>query len=436
MAQTSSDFIKLRDDCNDGDDGESLCAVYQSITKDGFKIPRFNLNIYQIAPYIDSQLLDAGRIEMMKMINMVKGQLTQAIYSLIKSDKLSRQSLLACCDKVTAGTVENKYVLLKRRYSVQEGIVVDHKREDLPVIEPDLVYDVIIASHLINNHLKWRKIHQHMKGLFANVTRDFANLATQYCSHCNSDRNMKQFLRYKHYNVNENIMPLERCHIEIFSPFDEDGCEKIGGKYSHVLYCRDYHSRFVWMLPLKSIKIRNLMHSLTKMLCSMIRTPIFIETATLDRQDMFDMCEHIARKYKLRLGLGINNGTEFQKNGVRRIKDLFGEYKENCKDDWNMCLRLILDRLNHAYSDRVRGIPSDLLCNRVLNITQKFKQKQRKIIDELYANNVVQFKEAGGIIYLEEERNCDSMKKIRTENDTSCVDDEEPEQLMNDIVKE
>ncbi|AET39371.1 replication fork barrier binding protein FOB1 Ecym_4308 [Eremothecium cymbalariae DBVPG len=390
-------------DAQVGSDGSESFFVFQKITEEGFKVPRFDLNVYQLAPELDHDWLDTGRNELIKLINTVKGQLTQDIYELISSNTLSTQTLLECCDKVTAGTVENKFVLLKRRYSILQGNVVDHKREDLPVIEPDLVFDVIMAAHLINGHLPWRKIHQHLKNLYANVTRDFTNLVTLYCSHCNTDRNMKRFLRYKHYNVYDKVMPLERCHVEIFAPFDDDGNEKIEDKYSHVLYCRDYHSRFVWMLPLEGITFRDLVPALTQLLCSMIRLPIFLETATLDRQDMFDVCEYIARKYKLKIGLGLNSGTDFQRNGVTRIKNLFAEHKEQCIKEWNMCLRLVLTRVNQNYSDRVRGIPSDLLCNEISNIAHKFKLKQRKIIDELYAHHVVQFREAGGMIYLEDD---------------------------------
>ncbi|AMD18918.1 HBR017Wp [Eremothecium sinecaudum] len=394
-------------------------VVYQYITDDGFMVPRFNLNLYQLAPYLDHDWLDQGRGELMKLINTLKGQLTQEIYSLIKTNMLTTQSLLNCCDKVTVATVENKYVLLQRRYSVENGCVVDHKREDLPVVEPDNVFDTIIAAHLINDHLPWRKIHHHIKKLFANITRDFTNLAVLYCSHCNSDRNIKRFLRYKHYNINEKIMPLERCHIEVFAPFNDDGTEKIEGKYSHVLYCRDYHSRFVWMLPLEGITLRDLVPAVTTLLCTMIRIPIFIETATLDRQDMFDLLEHIAKKYKLKIGLGINSGTDFQRNGVTRAKSLFAEYKDECKDDWNICLRLIINRLNQVYSDRARGIPSDLLCNQVSNIAQRFKLKQRKIIDELFADNVVQFKEGGGMIYLETQNSIPIDDNMESENEAS-----------------
>ncbi|AAS54575.2 AGR086Cp [Eremothecium gossypii ATCC 10895] len=398
--------------------------VYQYITDEGFKVPQTDLNLYQLDGSLEHEWIDRGRGELRKIMKTVKGQLTQEIYDLIASDTLSTQKLLECCDKVTPNTVENKYVLLKRRYVAKGGIVIDRKRKDAPVIEPDSLFDMIMSAHLINDHMPWRKVYQHMKGLYANVTRELTNMVTGYCSHCNMDRSVRRFSRYKHYNVHEKLMPLERCHVEVFAPFDDEGVEKIQGKYSHLLYCRDYHSRFIWLLPLEGIAFRYLLPALAQLLCTMIRVPIFLETATLDRQDMFDICEVIARRYKFKIGLGLNSGTEFQKNGIKRVKQLLSEYKEECQDDWNMCLRLVLSRVNQTYADRVRGIPSDLLCNEIPNISMKFKQKQKKIIDQLYAHHVVHFKEAGGMIYLEDEESAFVMDD--PDDDCTPVPEEPP----------
>lgn len=396
----------------------------QTIADDGFVLPRNDLSCFNYSCDLNQDLLIKGHNELMKHLNIVKGQLTQSLYKLLISNSLTKDTLLECSDKVNSSTVENKFVLLKRRYFLDNlGRIHDNKRNDAVVLEPEQIFHVIMLAHLMNNHASAGKLHDRLK-IYANITRAFTKMSLAYCSYCNPTCKVKPYKKFKHYNIYKSLMPMERCHIEIFQPFEDDIL--IENQYSHVLYCRDYHSRFIWLLPLKGITFRDLVPNLAKLLLNMIRIPIFIETTTLNRQDMFDMCEYIARKYKLKLGLGLNNNTNFQRHGITRIKTLFDENRNECIDDWNMCLRIILGKSNYEYNDSILGIPNDRLCNEFPQLSKNFKMKQNKIIHELFAHHVVQFSEAGGLIYLEDEDNPyitgDEWQKYENECDSTEVD--------------
>lgn len=351
---------------------------------------------------LNVELLERGGRDFIKYLESVKGQLTQAQYELIKTDTLTLETLLAVTDGLMPSNAEAKYLFLKRRYYVDsDQIVRDHKRDDTIVCEPELMYELIVSGHLLNNHLHWRKLHRFLKSQYSNITRDFVQMCARYCSECNPQEEVKPFTKFKHTNAYQGLLPLERIHVEIFKPFGTD--ELIEEKYSHVLYCRDYHSRFVWLSPLTGITFRELVPQLTEFLLSLPRLPIFLETTTLDRQDMFDMCEYIARKYQLAIGLGLNNSSNFYKNGIERMKYLLQTNKKKCAKDWGMCLKYGSYHNNTAYNPRIMGFSNDLLCNEVSSCGKKFKLKREKIIHELFAHNVVTLKDTGGMVYVENE---------------------------------
>lgn len=375
-----------------------------------FVLPVKGFDLGSFCGELDQDMLIEGRLQLEKEINTVKGQLTQPIYDLLHSDALTKENLLGASDKVTNSTVENKFVLLKRRYYVQENLLHDVKRKDLVVYEPNELFDLIMSVHVLNSHVSSKGIYNELSTFYANVTQSFCKLVTSFCSKCNESGNKISYKKFKHENIHANLIPLGRCHVEIFAPFDSayqgnDNTDelKIEGKYPFVLYCRDYYSRYVWLEPLKSVTLSDLLPVMTRLLFSMIRMPIFIDTCTLDRQDMFDVCENIARIYKIKIGLGMNSSTSFQKTGIKRMKSLFLQHKEECLHDWNMCLKLVVSRLNQNYSDRVRGVPSDLLCSTQQDLHKKFRTLQRNVISRLLGHHVVQFEEAGGMIYLEDE---------------------------------
>ncbi|CDO96246.1 unnamed protein product [Kluyveromyces dobzhanskii CBS 2104] len=406
--------------------------------------PPKGFRLESVSGELDQNMVMEGRLQLEKELNTVKGQLTQPIYELLHSDSLTKENLIRASDKVTYSTVENKFVLLKRRYYVQDNLLHDVKRKDLVVYEPNGLFDLIMSVHLLNSHASSMVLYSQLSVSFANVTQTFCKLVVSFCSKCNESGNKVTYKKFKHENIHANLVPLGRCHIEIFAPFDTETEEpsrthpvKIEGKYPYVLYCRDYYSRYVWLEPLKNVSLSALLPVMTKLLFSMVRMPIFIDTCTLDRQDMFDVCENIARLYKIKIGLGMNSSTNFQKGGIKRIKSLFLQNRDACVKDWNMCLKLIVSRVNQNYSDRVRGVPSDLICSGESDLHKKSRTLQRKVISRLMGHHVVQFEEAGGMIYLEDENSSnllfhgeeaveDSEEESEVFDNPSSVRDETP----------
>lgn len=390
--------------------GANVSAVLES----GFLIGNDTLKPEVFLETSEELKLSQGRLEIEKEINTTKGQLTQAIFDLIRTNTLTIPTLLNASDKVTCSTAENKFVLLRRRYYAENGHVYDIKRKNLPVVEPKKLFDFIMNAHLLNDHTSFLTLHSELSDHYANITLSFCKLVCSFCSLCNPNGEKIKYRRFRHENIHEALMPLERCQIEIFKPFGDDsesgtnGEERlIAGRYPYVLYCRDYYSRYVWLEPLLGNLVDDVEPVIAKLLFNMIRVPIFIDTCTVDRQDMFDICERVARKYRIKIGLGLHGVTTFQKNGIRRAKELFAKNYDDCMADWNMCLKHIVRNNNQTYSDRARGVPSDLLCSNVPIIHKKFRTKQRQIIAHLMGHHVVQFIEAGGALYLEDEQSPD-----------------------------
>lgn len=413
----------------------------EKILDNGFLIPRSDLLAENLSGELATDRLYEGRMQLEKEINTVKGQVTQAIFDLLQSDALTLDTLLHASDKVTSATVENKYVLLKRRYYMTDNLVFDVKRKNLVVYEPSRLFDYIMCAHVLNDHVGFMNLHNELSTMYANITQTICKLVCSFCSKCNQSGEQINLKKFKHENIHSDMMPLGRCHIEIFRPFDnKDGDAnssdelKIEGKYPYVLYCRDYFSRYIWMEPLTGFTFDELLPSITKLLFNMIRLPIFIDTCTLDRQDMFDVCEHIARSYKIKLGLGLNSSTTFQRNGIKRIRGLFLQNKSECLKDWNMCLKLIVQRVNQNYSDRVRGVPSDLLCSNIPVLHRRFRTQQRRVIAQLMGHHVVQFKEAGGMIYLEDENSSNILAEEGSESDFDDENEHDESDNVNDAI--
>lgn len=349
--------------------------------------------------YMSMGLLERGERDFLKFQESINGQVLQPIYELIRSNSLTPETLVSNSDKWSRENAEYKCMSLKRRYYVdKQRIVRDRRKKDRIVCEPVHMFDLLMSGHLMNDHMSYRQLHAHLNAVYSNITREFAQLAVRYCSVCNPDRDLKPIEKYRHKNIFKGLIPLERVHFEIFEPFDG---EVIANKYSHVLYCRDYYTRFIWLLPLKKPNFKHLVSAISGFLLSMIRLPVYIESSTLDKQDLFDICEYMCGKYGIKLGLGVNNSTQFHANGIRRIKKLLNEHKDDCLADWNNCLKYGPHYLNRTHNTLAVGIPSDLLYSCDLTRSKEFSLKQEKVIDESSAENVVHVKK--GLIYLESE---------------------------------
>lgn len=390
----------LFDDPDSGDEDEILDDSVKDDTRTQFLFPRLGESFKEYTnSYMNVELLERGERDLLKFQESINGQVLQPIYELIRTNSLTPETLVSHSDKWSKDSAESKYMFLKRRYYVdREKIVRDRRKDDRIVCEPIYLFDLLMCAHLMNDHMSYRQIHAHLNKVFSNITREFAQMSVRYCSVCNADQHLKPIEKYRHKNIFKGLLPLERIHFEVFQPFDG---EVIGNAYSYVLYCRDYHTRFIWLLPLKSTKFKHLVSAIGGFLLSIMRLPVYIESSTLDKQDLFDICEYLCGKYGIKLGLGVNTSSKFHANGVRRIKKLLNERRDACLSDWNNCLKYGPYYLNRAHNTLAVGVPSDLLYSCDLTKSKAYSLKQEKTIDESSAQNVVHVKR--GLIYLEDE---------------------------------
>ncbi|SCV04368.1 LAMI_0H15566g1_1 [Lachancea mirantina] len=393
-----------------------------NIGNDEFKRVKIGEPFTRYASGLNQELLERGRLDFFKYRDSVKGQLSQIQFELIQSNALTIDTLMSTTDTLHPKNAETKYLLLKRRFYVDsEGNVRDHKRRDSLLCDPDLIYDLIICSHLKNDHLSWRKLHHYMRHDFANITRAFVQMCTRYCSGCNPQEFVKPFTKFRHNNIYKGLMPLERVQVEILTPFERP----IQNKFPQLLFCRDYYSRFIWLLPLKDQS--KLTSVLATYLLSLPRMPMFLETVTIDRLVLFETCQEIARLYELFIGLGSCKFSTFQRNGINRLTVLLQNNQDACIKDWNMCLKKAASD-NTAYNPRILGIPSDVFHEAIPDYGKEFEYKRETVIDELFAKNVAVFER--------DRRRC-GMLYLESDNFASSMEDEElisTEQHLNDLL--
>lgn len=336
-----------------------------------------------------------------------KSQLTQQVYELIRDNTLNAESLAAHTEGGAKGNMEAKCSSLKQRYIIDdEGVMRDKRREDKIICEPSRIFDVVICAHLINNRMTYKPLYKHLNETYANITRDFVLKAVRCCSKIISGSELtpmssplKQERRKPTENIHKSLMPLERLHLEILRPFEN---ELIGRKYSHILYWRDYQSRYVWLLPLKNIKLKNLISTIANFLLNLPHLPIFMESSTFGRQDLFDICENICKTYHLKIGLGNNNSAQFQLNGIESIKSLLLKNKSSCIKDWNMCIWHGSYLYNRTYNSKSFGIPNNQLWNNLTGLGENFEAKRDELLENSSSNNVVEI--VHGLIHLEDDK--------------------------------
>lgn len=376
-------------------------------------------------------LLARGEREVMNYQCSLNGHLNEDVYELIRTNNLSPDTLAALNPKMTRLAAEPKFIFLKRRYYLDlNGLIHDHLRNDRIVCEPVFVFDMIMGCHLMNDHGTYGNVFQSLADFYSNITRDLTNKTLQYCSKCNPEEKIERLEKFKHRNLYKKMMPLERIHIELIEPFKG---QKIENKYSHILYARDYHSRYVWALPVKDLKFKKIVKSVAEFLFTLMRQPIFIETTSIPESDMFDICETIAKKYGITLGLGTKKLKIFHSHGVIHMKRRLNLHKEECLKDWNMCLKYGVIDYNRTFNDRAGATPSDMLCSEVHEIGQKFKDKIDQILDDSNEKSVV--KTGNGLLYIEvsEEKVADIESEVEEESESEGEDEEEEEDMSNTV---
>lgn len=233
--------------------------------------------------YLNLELLERGERETPIFLESLTRQLTQKIYELIKTKSLTADTLQQISDKYDGVVAENKLLFLQRQYYVDdEGNVRDGRNNDKIYCEPKHVYDMVMATHLMNKHLRGKTLHSFLFSHFANISHAIIDWVQQFCSKCNKKGKIKPLKEYKRPDMYDKLLPMERIHIEVFEPFNGEAIE---GKYSYVLLCRDYRSSFMWLLPLKSTKFKHLIPVVSSLFLTFARVPIFVTSSTLDKDD-------------------------------------------------------------------------------------------------------------------------------------------------------
>ena len=344
-------------------------------------------------------LLGRGSKDLLRFQESLNSHLTQPMFDLIRTDNLTPESL-ANANKRWSYKSDEKYWFLNRRYHANcDNQVIDSRKGNKILCSPNNIFDMIVCSHLINNHMTCRHVHRNLFRRFANISRDMVNAALKYCSVCNPNEEIRPLEKNKHKNSYKGLMPMERIHIEVFQVFEG---KKIENKYTHILYFRDYHSRFVWLFPLKKLSFKHMVNVTSTFLLTTVRLPIYLESSTIERKDLFDMIGIIAVKYDMKLGLGSGNSDKFHVSGINSVIQLLENNKDECLKDWNMCLKFGQNFHNNKYNIKCMGIPIDLLYHEIHNSGFQYRVKQEKTFDETFAQNVVLLNDDRGVIYIED----------------------------------
>lgn len=351
-------------------------------------------------PEVDKELLKRGEREVTRYCQSINGRMSQELYELFLNENVNKATIQELFPSDNRGDVSRKVMYLHRRYKKDEhGLIRDVTKDNKVLFDPIHTFDMIMGCHLLNNHEMPKNVHHGLFQFYANISRDLVDKSLKFCNVCNPDLDIPPLIRVKYFNVYRALMPLERVHIEIFEPFTN---EKIEGKYSHILYCRDYYSRYVWLYPLKNTKLKHIIPGVTDLILRLPRIPLFIETSTLEWKDMFEIIEKIAKKYSLELGLGSSNKTRlFHLAAIGQMRNRLKRFKNECLNDWNMCLLKGMSRKNYLFDIQAQGVPSNLLNANIANLKKKFKDKRKEILYKAPS----EFKlEAGkGLVYLDTE---------------------------------
>ncbi|EDO15039.1 hypothetical protein Kpol_392p6 [Vanderwaltozyma polyspora DSM 70294] len=351
---------------------------------------------------LNKELFNRGHQDLAKFQSTINGYLSQRIYDLILTDKLTPKKVSR--EKVKWANKSNeKYYFLKNRYYVSDkGTTVrDRRNDDKILCPPNKVLEVVLCTHLINEHAAHKSVHRNLHKRYANISRTITRISLLYCSFCNPSEHVKPLKKSKKNEVYEGLLPFERIHIEIFKPFGDE--KLIEGTYSHILYIRDYYSRYVWLYPLKKTAFKELTQTLVTYFFTITKTPIYIESSTINRNDLIAMVQKIALKYDLRIGIGIGNSSYFHYNGLETMKQLLLLHEDECLGDWGMCLKYGKNLHNNLKNRKVLGMPINLLLNSgISECSIKYKSKKNTVIDETFPHNMIVLDNGKSEIYLED----------------------------------
>lgn len=348
---------------------------------------------------LDLQLLERGEREVLAYAQTVNGKLTHTLYQHILNDEFNKETLRKEMPPDTPNsTITRKITIMSYRFFKDEhGLVRDHVKQNKVVFDPIFTFDMIMGCHLLNGHSSEKDVQQGLWEFYSNASITVVQRTLQFCNVCNPDKTLLPMIQERKFYTYRHLMAVERVHFEIFEPYKG---ELIEGKYSHVLFCRDYYSRYIWMIPLKSTKFKRIVPKVAELLFSLPRIPIFVESATLNWQDMFDIFETIARKYSLQIGLGTSEKhKQFHLGGAHAVKRRFLKAKEEGINSWAYLQYKCCQRFNLSAGSVVSDPPSDLLSHSVPNLKNKFRTKRSEYIHQSVGPRILNIGE--GQIYLE-----------------------------------
>lgn len=363
---------------------------------------------------LDVDFLKRGEKDMRRFAEGLAGKLTQETYTLLMNGELTMESVMKAMNIWPPNAAETKYSnLIKRFYKDSEGNIRDHKVDNNIVMEPDNLYNAVMLSHITNDHLKTAVLFQCLREVYANCTRDYVQRTLLYCNKCNPEKVVKPLEKVRHRNINEDLLPLERVHIEVFAPFEEEVDQnepngvpkevKIEGKFSHVFYCRDFRTRYVWCFPLKNMKYKTLIQNIAMFFMTVLNEPpIFVESSTIDREDLQEIFEKLAETYGLKLGIGFANYTKFHAQGIKRFKTHLHRAKSECINDWLMCLKQGVYQANRIIEKQLGRQSNVLMAELAGKYDRDIRKKKLKFVEQSFAENIKTYPKSGGCVYIED----------------------------------
>ena len=356
--------------------------------KGKLKVPSYGMKFLRLAgDDVDIDFLKEGEKNIVEYQSGINGHLNEELYEMVRTNTLSIDALCEMYPTWHRCTVSGKYMFLTKRYHVSEkGIIHDRNRGDKVVCEPVQVYDIIMSTHLMNDHSSFYKVYDSLTDFYANITRSLVAKAIQYCSVCNPQKELVPLRNKTLRKILNSMCSYEKIQVEIIEPFPG---EKIEGRYSHIMLFRDFHSRYRWIRPLKNVRFKKIVKTLGEFLLEIPRPPMYLETMTLEWQDMFDICEEVSKRYHFSIGLGTQKPLSNLSLYIGRLKKCLERKKTECLQDWNMCVKygVTIDNRNPRVDDRCS--PAQGLFTEIEGMDYKYKYKLRNALQESSSKHIL-----------------------------------------------
>ncbi|CCE64897.1 hypothetical protein TPHA_0J00740 [Tetrapisispora phaffii CBS 4417] len=358
---------------------------------------------------IDIERINHGRNDHLQLESVFSSFLTQKMYTLIREKNFNYETFEEAMKSHYTdsgkymGTANKKFMLMEDRYQLNElGQITDKRNDYKLIVPPNQIYDLIMHCHFLNDHLGSTKIHHSLREKYSNISRALVRLSLQNCSHCNPKSTYKHIEYTRHFSCDKNFA-FEKIHVEIFQPFED--VDTFANKFSHVIYIRDYFTRYVWLYPLEKISVKELANTLATHLLLSLRIPIYIESLTLDESNLLKILKRISKTTNLILGVGTTKLDEFQASGINHMKELFVQNREYCGNNWNKYVIRCQNHYNTTYNKWIYGIPLNLMAQETLADNKTYKKKRQRTILLTLSKNTILLKNGKSALYKESTEN-------------------------------